>query len=221
MTYDLGSVKELITEIGSTHDAYSRDFLGSIEGQMLNLRKKDINSIFSKEVAEGGLHVLESSFLELIQKYQDSLNKLIVYLDYDFDYRHLDFRMRIKQKDSIINKLFYYKHGKDEKGGIPLNKCLNDLLGFRIMINDFDHTCEEALQLRDDLRLNDYKMFCYDASKGNYRATHIYFYGDNKYFPWEMQLWNPKDEETNELSHKDHKNKREYITWPQEYNKDV
>jgi len=55
-----------------------------------------------------------------------------------------------------------------------------------------------------------------DGSKGKYRATHIYFYGDNnKNFPWELQIWKPDDFETNEESHKFHK--QEYVAWAADY----
>lgn len=217
MNSQLGLVRELIADICSNHSSYSRDFLGITQNEMLNLRKKDINSVFSDDSSDRGVFVLKPSFLQLIQEYQDQLGRLIINLDYEYDYRQYDFRMRIKQKDSIINKLFYYKHGKDEKGGIPINKCLNDLLGFRIVFDDFDHTCEEAIRFQDEIKLNNYKMFCYDASKGDYNATHLYFYGNNKYFPWELQIWKTEDVERNELAHKEHKSKREYINWPHEY----
>lgn len=43
-------------------------------------------------------------------------------------------------------------------------------------------------------------------SKGDYRATHIYFYGkSNKNFPWELQIWKPEDYENNYDSHEKHK----------------
>lgn len=219
MTFHFGSVRELIVDICSVHEGYSRDFLGFTKNDMLNLKKKDINSIFSDDPSDGGVYVLKSTFLQLIQEYQDSLGKLIINLDYEYDYDFLDFRMRIKQKDSIINKLFHYKYVKEEKGGIPINKCLNDLLGFRIMIEDFDHTCEEIINFGLEMKSSPYKMFCYNASKGDYKATHIYFYGANNYFPWELQIWNTSDEEQNEQSHKEHKSKRSYINWPHEYNK--
>ncbi|CAM3813315.1 MULTISPECIES: nucleotidyltransferase family protein [Paenibacillus] len=218
MDYQLSSVRGLITDICSVHDSYSRDFLGFSQSDMINLKKKDVNSVFTNESGNGNIHVLQSTFLKLIQEYQDSLGRLIVDLEYDYEYRHFDLRMRIKQKDSIINKLFHYKYDKQEQGGVPINKCLNDLLGFRIMIEDFDHTCEEVLSFHEEINSNTYKMFCYNASKGDYKATHLYFYGENKYFPWELQIWNPLNSEQNELSHKEHKSKRSYINWPHEYN---
>ncbi|MEK5415270.1 hypothetical protein [Paenibacillus sp. FSL L8-0708] len=213
------SIKALVIDICSVHSSFSRDFNGMAKSQILNLRKRSVSNIFSKDSAtEKKGTLLESSFLELIHEYQDALGKIIINMDYEYDYKHFDFRLRIKQRDSIINKLFHYRYTKGEQGGMPINKCLNDLLGFRILINDFDHTCEEVSNFFAELGLIDYKLFCYDASKEDaYKATHIYIFGENNFFPWELQIWNPIHAERNELSHKEHKSKREYINWPQEY----
>lgn len=55
---------------------------------------------------------------------------------------------------------------------------------------------------------------CIDSSKGEYKATHIYFKLDNYSFPWELQVWNRHDENSNLISHK--KYKQEYTLWEKE-----
>lgn len=55
---------------------------------------------------------------------------------------------------------------------------------------------------------------CIDSSKGEYRATHLYFRDGNYTFPWELQIWGSCDEKSNLISHK--KYKQEYITWEKE-----
>lgn len=50
-----------------------------------------------------------------------------------------------------------------------------------------------------------------DSSKGEYKATHIYFRDGNYNFQWELQIWNKSDETTNIESHR--KYKQEYIKW--------
>jgi hypothetical protein len=47
--------------------------------------------------------------------------------------------------------------------------------------------------------------------RNKYIATHVYFKKDNFSFPWELQIWNKKDEEENILSHKMYK--QHYIKW--------
>lgn len=74
-------------------------------------------------------NIVESNFLSYVQSYYDLLRGVLVNTAYEYEYEHLDFRSRIKQKDSILNKLLYYKDEKNEQGKVPINKCLNDLLG--------------------------------------------------------------------------------------------
>ncbi len=50
-----------------------------------------------------------------------------------------------------------------------------------------------------------------DSSKGEYKATHIYFRDGNYNFQWELQIWNKCDEATNIESHR--KYKQEYVKW--------
>lgn len=203
-------IQTLINDICSLHESFSRDFFNE-PGTVINMKKTEVRNVIFDEP-----QIIQISFLQLIQKYHDFLGKLIIYIDYEYDYKDLDFRLRIKQKDSIVNKLFHYKFGKTEEGKIPINKCVNDLLGFRIIIEDFEHNCTDFINMCDVLKQN-YKINHIDSSKDGYKATHIYFLGKNNYFPWELQIWNSADELQNELSHKEHKSKREYINWPQVY----
>ena len=50
-----------------------------------------------------------------------------------------------------------------------------------------------------------------DSSKGEYKATHIYFRDGNYNFQWELQIWNKCDELNNIESHR--KYKQEYVKW--------
>lgn len=173
------AIQKLINEICADHDACSRDFIGLENVEMINLKKKSISSVFSKDE---GLHTPEPTFLTLIQQYLNVLNQRILHMEYDYDYRHWDLRNRVKHRDSIINKLFDYRYVRQELGGVPLNKCMNDLLGFRIKIDGFDHTSEEVNEFLEELRQSEYKIVCNNSSKGEYSGTHIYLCGNNNFF---------------------------------------
>lgn len=114
---------------------------------------------------------------------------------------------RIKALNSIQLKIEKYKNSP-EKGKIPINKCLNDLLGFRII-------CNKDINYQDVLKLKQEKfpfLKCINAKRGEYRAIHIYFgKEDNKNFQWELQVWNKCMERSNLISHAKHK--QEYIKW--------
>lgn len=101
-----------------------------------------------------------------------------------------------------------------EYGGVPLNKCLNDFLGFRILVSDLD-SLYERLMSDNDLK-GVVKLLL--REDGLYRGLHLYFKnGKNKFFPWELQIWDKSQAEQNELSHSEHKQKRKYISLAQTY----
>ncbi|WP_052088298.1 hypothetical protein [Paenibacillus wynnii] len=213
MSQAYDKICKLISAICYEHDKFSQAYLDTYEDSALNLKKKEV-----KDIMISDHEIIKYSFLQLIQDYLDQLGNLVVDLEYEYEYEDLDFRLRIKQKDSIVNKIYHYKFGKNEEGKVPLNKCLNDLLGLRIIVNSFDHNCEDFKSICENLK-KDYKMTKINSSKDKYKATHVYFYGNNKYFPWELQIWDSSDSQQNETSHKEHKSKREYINWPQMYAK--
>jgi len=69
-------------------------------------------------------------------------------------------------------------------------------------------------KILDIVEKNYDKLKCRDASKRGYKATHIYFKQDNLNFPWELQIWNKKDEINNIISHE--KYKQDYVKWERE-----
>ena len=111
--------------------------------------------------------------------------------------------VRIKQLNSIEYKIYRYNVG-ELRGKVPINKCLNDLFGMRIIMDDsFTH---------DDLKEH------IDASKKEYVASHLYIKPSNQLFPWELQIWKKEDERNNLESHKLYK--QDYTSWENEY-KDI
>lgn len=114
---------------------------------------------------------------------------------------------RIKALNSIQFKVESYTKYHEE-GKIPLKKCLNDLLGIRmIFVEDIDYDC-----INQFLKEKFPKLKCIDSQKGNYNAVHIYFGNeDNKNFQWELQLWDKKHEKNNYKSHSIYK--QDYVKW--------
>lgn len=79
---------------------------------------------------------------------------------------------RIKEWDSLTDKISRYL-ARTEQGQIPLKKCLNDIVGFRIRL-----TCTINMSmLLDELKkvYSDSRRFtCIDASKNGYKAIHLF-----------------------------------------------
>ena len=118
---------------------------------------------------------------------------------------------RVKAPNSIEYKIHNYKNNKQEKGKVPICKCLNDLFGFRIIL-DFPLTYCQIHTFVEDIYHGKYR--CINSSKGDYKAVHLYFKENNEVFQWELQIWNDCDTEGNFASHK--KYKQEYTTWEKE-----
>lgn len=118
---------------------------------------------------------------------------------------------RVKTQNSIEYKIYNYKTSRHELGKVPLNKCMNDLFGIRI-ISEIPLTFEQVYAFIEKAYGGKYR--CIDSSKGEYKAIHLYFKENNRVFPWELQIWNSVDSRSNFESHK--KYKQGYTTWEKE-----
>ena len=114
---------------------------------------------------------------------------------------------RVKALNSIQYKIENYKK-THENGKIPIKKCLNDLFGIRIIV-------EEKLEfdvVKNFITERFKSVKCILSDKGDYKAIHIYFGNDdNTKFRWELQLWNIKNANKNYESHA--KYKQDYTKW--------
>lgn len=119
---------------------------------------------------------------------------------------------RVKSQNSVESKIQGYRLTKGhEFGKIPIIKCLNDLFGVRIILNE-PLTFEEIYCFVNGKYENKFK--CINSSKLEYKATHLYLKKNNNTFPWELQIWNDCDRMTNFASHK--KYKQSYTIWEEE-----
>ena len=118
---------------------------------------------------------------------------------------------RIKHINSIEYKINAYKESPQHgRGTVPINKCLNDLMGVRIIL-DREYPYEEI----HDYVKNIYASFkIISKNKNGYIATHIYFRTSNYSFPWELQVWSQGHAVANKHSHSVYK--QEYTSWENE-----
>lgn len=150
--------------------------------------------------------------LETIFNYREFINENNIQLLMDFkqfNSKISKVNIRTKTRNSIEFKIKNYKDNH-ENGKIPIEKCLNDLFGIRII-------CSQKLnydEIQNFIKEKHKKLKCIDSSKKDYKATHIYFKQDNFNFQWELQIWNKEDETNNINSHE--KYKQEYVKWEKE-----
>ncbi len=170
---------------------------------------------------------LKKKTVSHIQTYLDIRNYIFKYIEFlpektvgillesnNLNFSKSKLRSRIKTKNSVNAKIDNYL--KRDNGNFPIKKCFNDLLGFRIIIDDnFSYS-----DINSFVSQNYPNLKCIDSSKNGYVATHIYFqaHGNNKLFPWELQIWQLSDEENNINSHTLYK--QGYTTWENLTNKE-
>lgn len=96
---------------------------------------------------------------------------------------------RFKSDDSIMRK--YNKTLKNNGG---FKQCFNDVLGFRLKLEDYPTEFPDffrIVDLRKGKQIDD-----------GYRAIHLYYQRDNKAYPIEIQLWCDGDYLFNVWSHR-------------------
>ncbi|MCI8939648.1 MAG: hypothetical protein HFH12_06580 [Dorea sp.] len=96
---------------------------------------------------------------------------------------------RFKSDDSIYRK---YEKTLLNKGGFK--QCFNDVLGFRLYLEEYPIKFPEyfrVVDLRNGKQTDD-----------GYRAIHLYYQRDNRAYPIEIQLWCGTDFQYNIWSHK-------------------
>lgn len=169
---------------------------------IFNLKKKNICDIFNPK------SMLDVNFERYIHSFRTDLYslylKIIMELDKEIKLSQgVKFIGRVKTEDSILNKI--YKKSNEQKGKFPINNCLNDLLGLRI-IDPFYN--ENMLYIKSELKLcidNGYKIRHMDRLNKGYKAHHVYFKRNNFSFPIELQIWNEEDEISNLKLHGEYK----------------
>ncbi len=144
-----------------------------------------------------------------ISEYRDFLNSnMLFFITVTEQLKSSDIRIscRVKNLNSTNTKISNYMNNH-ENGEIPINKCLNDLFGVRIIVKSH-HSYEE---IKAYIESNFDSMKCVDSTKNEYIATHIYFKSCNYLFPWELQIWAEENESSNIISHQ--KYKQAYTSW--------
>lgn len=193
--------------INNLHKKTSTEWIKNQE-DTFNLKRKQVRHICSEKTT------IDQFFLDYMNRYCNELmtvqfSPVLIGLSNEYN-----LTTRIKHPDSRISKMLHYRFYKSEQGCVNLNKCLNDLFGLRIIVNDFNHT-EESINYLNNL-LENSAIKVHNSCKHDYKATHLYFFnGSNHFFPWELQIWNQSDFETNIKSHAQHK--QGYTKWPNMY----
>lgn len=194
----LEELEKLIKFIQTEYIQFNKKWQNSDYYTKINLKNNLISDLTENE-----------EILNVIFSYREFINENNIKLLMDFkqfNTENAKVNIRAKAKNSIEYKIKNYIENHED-GKIPINKCLNDLFGIRII-------CTEKIDKEQIAKLIKFKfknLKCIDSSKQDYKATHIYFRQGNFNFQWELQIWNKEDEINNINSHE--KYKQDYIKW--------
>ena len=112
---------------------------------------------------------------------------------------------RVKTRESIDDKIARFSGREDQ---YPVNNWLNDIFGARVVLTTAE--IESIMELLDDWQDNLGLKNWYLREREGYRGLHIYFKNkSNFYFPWELQIWDMKDLQSNIQNHE--KFKRNFL----------
>ncbi len=197
----LEELEKLVKFIQTEYIQFNKKWQNSDYYTKINLKNNLISDLAENE-----------EILNVVFSYREFINENNIKLLMDFKQFNTEkakVNIRTKAKNSIEYKIKNYIENH-ENGKVPINKCLNDLFGIRII-------CTEKIEKEQIAELIKFKfknLKCIDSSKQDYKATHIYFRQDNFNFQWELQIWNKEDEIKNISSHE--KYKQDYIKWEKE-----
>ena len=183
----IDQVKQLVSEINRLHLAFSNDYFETGKIDKINL---------SRTIA----HVPAPHIYRYRLTLHESINDYLMMANIDIKYFY-----RVKTRESIDDKMMRFSGREDQ---YPVNNWLNDIFGARIILTADDIRLVTDLldDWQDELNLKNW----YFRDKEGYRGLHVYFKNrSNFYFPWELQVWDVADMQSNIQSHE--KFKRSFL----------
>lgn len=177
----------------------------SLDDPVLEMKWEDLHSICSQTSINYSLKNSLSKFLSKFGKsllLDDIYNAVVSGLDslvssgkFDGFLAHPDVHYRGKTLPSIDNKL-----QRNIDAERPLEKVFNDLIGIRIIIEDY--TVWEKVKpkiIASNATIVDLRNG--KVPDDGYRAVHVYFQADHKHYPIELQFVSEKDSLFNSWQH--------------------
>jgi hypothetical protein len=172
-------VKQLISEINRLHRDFSTDYFETGKIEKINT---------SKTIA----HVPAPHIYKYRLTLHESINDYLMTANIDIKYFY-----RVKTRESIDDKIARYANREDQ---YPANNWLNDIFGARIVLNAAE--IQAVMDFLDDWQTELNLKNWYLRDKEGYRGLHVYFKNKNNfYFPWELQIWDEKDLQSNIQNH--------------------
>ena len=183
----ISQIKQLVSEINRLHLEFSNDYFETGKIDKINLSRT------IKQVPAPPIYTYRLTLHE-------SVNDYLMTAAIDIKYFY-----RVKTRESIDDKIERFSSREDQ---YPVNNWLNDIFGVRIILTADE--IKSVMDLLDDWQEELGLKNWYLRDKEGYRGLHIDFKNKNNfYFPWELQIWDAEDLQSNIKNHE--KFKRNFI----------
>ncbi len=184
----ISHIKQIISEINRLHRDFSNDYFETGKIEKINLSRT-----FQ--------HVPVSHIYRYRLTLHESINDYLMTAQIDIKYFY-----RVKTRESIDDKIARFSNHEDQ---YPVNNWLNDIFGVRIILTTDE--IKSVMDLLDDWQDELCLKNWYLRDKAGYCGLHIYFKNRNNFFfPWELQIWDIEDMQSNIQNHE--KFKRNFIS---------
>jgi hypothetical protein len=183
----IDQIKKMISEINRLHLEFSNDYFETGRIEKINL---------SRTIAQVPATHIYKYRLTLHECINDYLMTSAIDIKYFY---------RVKTRESIDDKMARFSSREDQ---YPVNNWLNDIFGARIVLSadEIKSVMDLLDDWQDELNLKNW----YLRDKEGYRGLHVYFKNrSNFYFPWELQIWDAADMQSNIQNHE--KFKRNFV----------
>ena len=183
----ISQVKQLVNEINRLHLAFSNDYFETGRIEKINL---------SRTIQ----HVPAPHIYTYRLTLHESINDYLMTADIEIKYFY-----RVKTRESIEDKIARFSNREDH---YPVNNWLNDVFFFFIILSADE--IKSVMDLLDDWQEEVGLKNWYLRDRQGYRGLHVYFKNKNNfYFPWELQIWDVEDIQSNIKNHE--KFKRNFV----------
>lgn len=168
------------------------------EKWLSRLKKENIEKInFNRQKVKD----IDIDTIEYIHEYRKFLSITYPYIIKSLNTFGIE-RARVKEILSISQKIKKYNCGQLH-GEVIINKCLNDIFGARVVIEDCPSFEIVKKYILENVKLN-IKITNANKVEG-YRGLHVYIKSATGHFYWEMQIWNRSDYDKNISLHEQYK----------------
>jgi hypothetical protein len=175
--------QQLIGEINRMHREFSNAYFETGRMEKINLSRTIGN------VPASHIYQYRLTLHECVNDYLMTANIEMKYF------------YRVKTRESIDDKIQRYSTRENQ---YPVNNWLNDIFGARIVLEA--GAIQSIISLLDVWK-NEFNLKnWYVRDQDGYRGLHVYFKNQsNFYYPWELQIWDEQDIQSNIHHHEQFK----------------